>query len=107
MNNNIKIIFADESFTLKSALISGKHNDFHPTSIYCGELDFDEIHSALYYANRAVIKLLTEHFGVPFDNVDDFLLSALSEAMTKEWNVMNSGDSDTEVRKTIIRKTQN
>jgi hypothetical protein len=104
--SNLTVTFDNEKFNLSSALIGGKIDDFvgNPTSLYCGHLDFDEIHSALYYSNRAVIKILVEQLGVPFSEVDDFLLSALSEAMTKEWNNLNSGESDTESRKIIKRK---
>ena len=55
----MKVTFSGEIIELTSALLSGKVNDRHgtPTSIYGGPLELDEIHSALYYANRTVIRL--------------------------------------------------
>lgn len=110
MDNTMKVTFSGEIIELTSALLSGKVNDRHgtPTSIYGGPLELDEIHSALYYANRTVIRLLTEEFSVALDNVDEFLVSALTEALTKEWNERNSGDSTVDVKKIIkFRKNQN
>lgn len=99
--SEMRLIIADEMMTFDNALVSGKLNDPDqtPSSLYNGELDLQEIHSALYYANRTVIKLLVEELDVSFEHVDDFLLSAVSEAITKEYNALNKDDSDLDVRK--------
>ena len=108
--DNMNVMFSGESIDFKSALVSGKVDDNSetPTSIYGGPLNLEEIHSALFYANRAVIKLLIEEFSVPLDAVDEFLLSALSEAVTQEWNAQKSGTPDMDIRKIIKhRRNQN
>jgi hypothetical protein len=105
----INILFADERMNLDSALISGRQMDGSPTSCYIGSIDLDEIHSALYYSHRAIIHLLTDKFDVPFEEVDNFLLSALAEALTKEYNNKLKGESDMDVRASMKfgKKNQN
>lgn len=108
--DSINVMFPDESFEFKSILISGRVNnpDETPTSAYGGPLDLDEIHTCLFYANRAIIKLLTEEFEIPLETVDEFLFSAISEALTKEWNAQAKGLPDMDVRKVVRhRKNQN
>jgi hypothetical protein len=104
----IRIQFADEIMILENALISGRQMDGSPTSCYIGTIDPDEIHSYLHYANRAVIRLLVDQFGIPLEEVDSFLLSALAEALTKEYNNHISGESDMDVRASMKfnRKSQ-
>jgi hypothetical protein len=102
----IKVVFADEIMTLENALISGKLTDGSPTSCYIGSIDPDEIHNYLYYAHRAIIRLLVDQFDVPFDEVDNFLLSALAEALTKEYNNRAKGESDMHVRASFKIKNQ-
>lgn len=94
----IKVQFADEIMILENALISGRQTDGSPTSCYIGSMDPDEIHSYLYFANRAVIRLLVDQFDLPLEEADSFLLSALAEALTKEYNNHVSGESDMDVR---------
>jgi hypothetical protein len=108
-DKKLRIQFADENFELRGALISGKDSGIfgQPISLYCGPLDLDEIHSALYYANRAVVRMLTEEFGVEFDQVDSFLLSAVAECMTKELNVRANGQEDLDVRKSVKYRGNN
>jgi hypothetical protein len=103
MNKSINVVFADEHFKLSSALISGKIDDNYgtPTSCYAGSLNPEEVHSALFYAHRAVIRILIDEFNVPLENVDDFLLSALSEALTKEYNNHARGETDMDIKKSI------
>jgi hypothetical protein len=105
----IKIQFNNESFEMKNALIAGRNDDYFgsPTSCYIGSLNPDEIHSALYFTHRAVIRLLCDQFNVPLDEVDDFLLSALSEALTKEYNNRIKGEDDMDVRKTVKYNKKN
>ena len=105
----IKISYADERLELRNALISGRQVDGSPTSCFIGSIDLDEIHSSLYYSQRAIIRLLTEQFDVPLEEVDSFLLSALAEALTKEYNNRARGESDMDARASfkIRRKNQN
>jgi hypothetical protein len=104
----INILFADEHMTMENALIAGRLADGSPTSCYIGSIHPDEIHSALYYAQRAIIRLMVDQFEVPLDDVDKFLLSALSEALTKEYNNRAKGESDMEVRASVkFKKNQN
>ena len=110
MDNTMKVSFSGESFELTSALVSGRMTDRHgtPTSLYGGPLELEEIHSALYYANRTVIRLLTEEFSVALEDCDEFIISALTEALNKEWNERNTGDSTVDVKKIMkFRKNQN
>ena len=106
-DTTLRVTFSDETVLMHSALISGKMDNFLDsyTSVYCGPLDLEEIHTALFFMNRAVIKLLVSEFGIWLDSVDDFLLSAMTEALTKEYNVNVSGDSDVEFQKKIRFRT--
>src|SRR6476620_12615011 len=103
MDKPIKIEIAGESVELKSALIAGRTNDFYasPLSCYAGALDPDELHSALYFAHRAIIRILCDELNVPLDKIDGFLLSALTEALTKEYNNRATGESDLNVSKKV------
>jgi hypothetical protein len=100
MDKTIEIKFQNELIKLESALIVGKEKDSENTNaMYCGSLNFDELHNALFYVNVTVLKILTGEMGVPLDDCDDFLLSALSEALTRQWNVDNGHAPDVEVSK--------
>jgi hypothetical protein len=100
MNNPIEIKFQNEIIKLESALIVGKENESENTNaMYIGSLNFDELHNALFYVNVTVLKILTGEMGVPLDECDDFLLSAMSEALTRQWNVENGHVPDVEVSK--------
>lgn len=110
--NGISITaFTGEIFRMESALISGVMNDeiASPMSLYSGKLDLEEVHSALFYANRAVIKILMDEFGIPLDCSEEFLLSAVTEAVTEEYNSRSTGNLDVDVRKVLRenRKNQN
>jgi hypothetical protein len=104
----IKIQFADEIMFLENALLSGRQMDGSPTSCYIGTMDPDEIHSYLYFANRAVIKLLVDQFNLPLEEAENFLISALGEALTKEYNNHFTGESDMDVKASLKfkRKSQ-
>jgi hypothetical protein len=107
MSNTIKVTYGQETMHLKNVLLGGRIDDYHeqPTSFYGGVLDLDEIHNSLHHIIRAVIKMLTSEFEIPLEEVDDFVLSALAEAITKEWNVIHSGHSDVDIQK--ITKSNN
>jgi hypothetical protein len=110
MSKMVTVTMGDETMELSCALVSGRMNDVYgmPTSCYAGNLDPDDIHTALYYANRTVIRMLTEEFHVPIEKVDEFLLSALSEALVKEHNNRAKGTDDMDIRKTLkFKKNQN
>lgn len=106
MTKNMRITVGDESYLLKSAIISGKMDNIFdsPVSMYGGPIDLDELHTALYYTNRTVIKLLVDEFGIPLEKTDDFLVSAMSEALVKEYNNSTSGDSDMDYKRRIRYK---
>lgn len=111
-DNGISITaFTGEIFRLQNALISGVTNDEmkSPMSLYSGTLDLEEIHNALFYANRAIIKVLMDEFGIPLDCSEEFLLSAVTEAVTEEYNSRSTGNLDVDVRKVFRenRKNQN
>ena len=98
----IQVKCENELIELESALIAGKEADgLSYTAMYMGRLDLDELHNALFYANTGIIKILTEQLEIPLDDCDDFLLSALSEALTREWNVKNGHAPDVNVSKVI------
>lgn len=101
--------FTGEIFRMRSALISGVMNDDldTPTSLYSGTLDLEEVHTALFYANRAVIKILMDEFGIPLDCSEEFLLSAVSEAVTEEYNARSKGNLDVDVRKVFRENKKN
>lgn len=105
---NIKVTFADEKMEFRNAIMSGRTADGNPTACYVGKIDPDEIHTSLFYAHRAVIRLLVDHFGVPFEEVDSFLISALVEALTKEFNNRANDEEDMEVLKSMkFRRNHN
>jgi hypothetical protein len=111
-NNILKIVFDNTiQIEMKNALVSGRLDDFakSPTSLYSGLLDLEEIHEAAFYAHRAVLKLLLDEFDFSLDDAESFLLSAVSEAVTKEYNVRVSGISDADVTKVVkdYRNSQN
>jgi hypothetical protein len=96
----IEIHFQGEKIIMDNALIAGKESSqLHYTAMYGGSLDLDELHNLLFYAQSTVIKILTGQFDIPFEHVDDFLLSAMSEAITKEWNVMQGKARDVDIER--------
>jgi hypothetical protein len=103
----IQVKCGDELVELENALIAGKESDgLSTTALYMGRLDLDELHNALFYANTGVLKILTEQFEIPLENCDDFLLSALSEAFTRELNVQHGHAPDVNVSKVIKYRKQ-
>lgn len=88
-NETAKVYIAGERFDFDTVLCAGITEDDAPVSFYTGPADLDEIHNILYYTNRTVIRTLIKEFDIPLDDMDDFFLSAISEAFTKEWNAMN------------------
>ena len=103
----IRVTCADELIELESALIAGKESDGRSTTaMYMGRLDLDELHNALFYANTGVLKILTEQLDIPLENCDDFLLSAISEALTREWNVQHGHAPDVNVSKVVKYRKQ-
>ena len=105
---DIKVLFEGERMDLDIMLIGGRDITGRPTSAYIGPLNPDDIHNCLYYANRAIVKLFVEKFHIPFNEVDSFMISALTEALTKEYNDQNSGHSDLESRTSLrFNKNQN
>lgn len=108
MNENmIQVRYQDELIELENALLAGKEADGRTTTaMYMGRLDLDELHNALFYINTGVLKILSEQLEIPLENCDDFLLSAVSEALTKEWNVQNGNVPDVNVSKVIRYRKQ-
>lgn len=103
----IRVTCEDELVELENALIAGKESDGRSTTaMYMGRLNLDELHNALYYANTGVIKILTEQLDIPLDACDDFLLSALSEALIRERNVQHGHAPDVNVSKVIKYRKQ-
>ena len=101
-NRIVEIKFQDELIKMENVLIAGKEaNGENSTSMYIGHLDLDELHNALFYINSGIIKILTGELDIPLDNCDDFLLSAISEALTREWNVQHGHAPDVAVSKII------
>jgi hypothetical protein len=101
-NRIVQVKFENELINLESALIVGKEvGGTKNTAMYVGSLDFDDIHSVLFYVNTSVLKILTGQMGIDLDDCDDFLLSAMSEAITKEWNVQNGHAQDVEMQKVV------
>lgn len=103
MSDGIKVTFSGETMEFSSALFGGAANDFvnSPLSVYCGSLDLDELHNALFYINRTVLKVLIDELEIPLDECDEFLFSAVMEALTKEYNVRHGGNPDMHIRKTV------
>lgn len=103
----IRVTCQDEIIELENALIAGKEaDDLSSTAMYMGRLNLDELHNALFYANTGVIKILTEQLDIPLDACDDFLLSALSEALTREYNVQHGHAPDVNISKVIKYRRQ-
>lgn len=109
LQNNITVRYSGEYIELKTALIGGKVDDFDEdiTGIYGGPLDLDEIHTTLYSAVRAVVTLLTQEFKIPLEQVDNFIFSAVNEALVKEWNNKDGNDSDMAIKKIVKRYRKN
>lgn len=97
----VEIKFKDEIVRMESALITGKEANRGNTSMYVGPLDLNEIHNALFLANAGILKVLTGEMDIDLDDCDDFLLSALSEAITYEWNVQRGHARNPEVSKVV------
>ena len=105
---DIKIEFETEKMNLDTMLVGGRDVSGRPTSCFIGSLHPEDIHNCLFYANRAIIKLFTEKFHVPFEEAEKFIMSALTEALTKEYNDKITGYSDLEARTEMkFRKSQN
>lgn len=100
---NVKITLGTEKFVLKSALIGGTMDNFlgTPASMYGGAIDLDELHTALYYANRAVLQILVNELNIPLDKTDGFLVSAMSEALVKEYNNQATGECDIDYERRV------
>jgi hypothetical protein len=106
-DNTIRITCQDVEIELESALITGKEADgLSYTAMYMGRLDLDELHNALFYANTGILKILTEQLDIPLENCDDFLLSAISEALTRQWNVQHGHAPDVNISKVIKYRKQ-
>lgn len=105
----ILVDFSGEIIEMENALIAGRlseniHPKSPPISLYGGGLNLSELHSALFYAHRTAIRLLVEELDVELEEVDTFLLSALTEAVTMEWNARAKGVDDLDVTKVVKRK---
>lgn len=100
-DRTVEINFQTESFRMENALIAGQEIDGKYTAMYIGQLDLDDLHNALFYVNMSVLKILTKQLGIDLNDCDDFLLSAISEALTKEWNVQNGHAPDVKVEKVV------
>lgn len=86
-HNVIEIRVKDEIIRMENALIAGKEIGSNSASMYMGPLNLNELHNALFLINTGVLKILTRELDIDLDDCDDFLLSAISEAITYEWNV--------------------
>jgi hypothetical protein len=83
----VEVTFDNEVLKLESSLVAGKELDGANISMYVGPLDLDILHHNLFLVNSGVLKILTKELGVSLDNCDEFLLSALTEALVYEWNI--------------------
>ena len=97
----IHVRFDDETLSLESALIAGKEPDNNNISMYVGPLSLDDLHQNLFLINSGIIKILTKELGVSLDNCDDFLLSAVTEALVYEWNIQKGKTSDSGSSKVV------
>ena len=71
----------DETIELESALIAGKEPNGGNISMYVGPLALDESTHNLFLINSGVIKILTRELDIKLDDCDDFLISAITEAL--------------------------
>lgn len=97
----VEVKFDNDLMKLESALVSGKERDGGNIAMYVGPLDFDILHHNLFLINSGVIKILTKELGVNLDNCDEFLLSALTEALVYEWNLQKGKVSNSETSKVV------
>lgn len=93
--------FSGEEQFFESALIGGMRVDGMASAMYVGKMDLEDVHANLFGSCRAIINMLTGEFNIPFDEVDSFILSAVSEALTLEYNNRMSGKSDLQVHKVV------
>lgn len=101
IDKQIHVRFDNETLRLESALIAGKEPDSNNISMYVGPLSLDDLHQNLFLINSGVIKILTKELGVNLDNCDDFLLSAVTEALVYEWNLHKGKTSDSGSSKVV------
>lgn len=97
----VEVKFDNETLSLESVLIAGKEPDNANVSMYVGPLDLDILHHNLFLINSGVIKILTKELGVNLDNCDEFLLSAITEALVYEWNIQKGKTSDSGSSKVV------
>ena len=86
--------FDNEIIRMESALIAGKEPDRNNTSMYIGSLNLDEFTKHLFLINSGILKILTKELDIDLDDCDDFLLSAVTEALVYEWNLHNGENFD-------------
>jgi hypothetical protein len=102
MNSKTFVDVCGEKYNLRNALVSGlDEKDGSPVTLYSGNLDIDEIYTLFYYANRTIIKMLVNHFDIPLENADSFLVSAMTEALMKEYKISIGKEPDTDHQKVI------
>jgi hypothetical protein len=101
INKLVEIKFDNDVLKLDSTLVAGKEHNGSNISMYIGPLDFDLLHHNLFLINSGVIKILTKELGVSLDNCDEFLLSALTEALVYEWNLHKGKVSNSETSKVV------
>jgi hypothetical protein len=102
MNRTVEITFKDEFMRMEDILIAGRDVDTgNYTTMFIGDLDLNELHNALFYINTGVIKILTNELGISLDDCDDFMISSISEALTREWNVQRGSYTESGVSRVI------
>ena len=69
--------------------------------MYVGPLALDDLHHNVFLINSGVIKILTRELGIKLDDCDDFLISAITEALVYEWNTEKGHVPNPEFSKVI------
>jgi hypothetical protein len=100
-NKTVEVKFDNDILNLECAIVAGKEQDSANISMYVGPLDLDLLHHNLFLVNSGVIKILTRELGISLDNCDEFLLSALTEALVYEWNLHKGKVSNSETSKVV------
>ena len=101
INRQVEVRFSDETTKLESALIAGKEPNGGNISMYVGPLALDDLHHNLFLISSGVIKILTRELGIKLDDCDDFLISAITEALVYEWNTEKGHVPNPEFSKVI------
>jgi hypothetical protein len=107
--DQVRISFFDgeaEEMELTNVLISGlSEKTGKQQTVYLGDNDLNALHTALFFINRSIARVLRSEFNMSEDDMDIFLMSATNEAITAEFNMMRpSSEISKRIADAVIQK---